>query len=158
MPCSWILAHLKGDCFLQNIKQELELQQGRRVCRVGGKRKEPVLFAPGQQVLLKHPGELLQAGCRQGQRAASIQHQVTWRTGKKIISAFDIFPTHKKTGRVFYLISRRQVFPFPFESVVLLLLQHLFVPIQQISVPLSIKLLPLQPFTPTEEVEVFWRY
>lgn len=105
MPCSWILAHLKGDCFLQNIKQELELQQGCRVCRVGGQREEPVLFAPGQQVLLKHPGELLQAGCCQGQCAAAIQHQVTWKTGKKIISTFYVFSTHKKM-KSFYLTVR----------------------------------------------------
>lgn len=55
-----------------------------------------MLFAPGQQVLLKHPGELLQAGGSEGQRAAAIQHQVTWRMGEKI-SAFGIFSNSKKS-------------------------------------------------------------
>lgn len=153
MPCSWILAHLKGDCFLQNIKQELELQQGCRVCRVGGQREEPVLFAPGQQVLLKHPGELLQAGCCQGQCAAAIQHQVTWKTGKKIISAFYVFSTHKKNEE--FLFNSQNAFPSPFKSLVLLFLQHLFVSIQQISVPLSIKLLPLRLFPPLRKSFIF---
>lgn len=72
-----VLAHLEGDGFLQHIKKELELQQRCSVSRVGGQCEEPVLFAPGQQVLLKHPGELLQAGGCQGQCAAAIKHQVT---------------------------------------------------------------------------------
>lgn len=73
-PYSRVLAHLEGDGFLQHIKQELELQQRRGVSRVGGQRQEPVLSGPGQQVLLKHPGELLQAERCQGQRAAAVQH------------------------------------------------------------------------------------
>lgn len=79
-----VLAHLEGDGFLQHIKKELELQQRCCVSRMGGQREEAVLFAPGQQVLLKHPGELLQAGGCQGQRAAAVQHQVTWRMGDEI--------------------------------------------------------------------------
>lgn len=71
-------AHLEGDGLLQDIKQELQLQQGSSLCGVGGQCQEAMLLAPGQQVLLKQPGEVLQAGCRQGQRAAAIQHQVTW--------------------------------------------------------------------------------
>lgn len=55
-----------------------------------------MLFGPGQQVLLKHPGELLQAGRRQGQRAAAIQHQVAWRMGETIIITFGMFSTGRK--------------------------------------------------------------
>lgn len=58
------------------------MEQGCGVSRVGGQREEAVLLGPGQQVLLKHPGELLQAGRRQGQRAAAVQHQVAWRMGE----------------------------------------------------------------------------
>lgn len=81
-PIPRALAHLEGDGLLQDIKQELQLQQGSSVSRVGGQRKEPMLLAPRQQVLFKQPGELLQVGRRQGQCAAAIQHQVTWRPGE----------------------------------------------------------------------------
>ncbi len=76
--------HLEGDGLLQDVKQELQLEQGSSVGRVGGQREEPMLLAPGQQVLFKQPGELLQAGRRQGQRAAAAQHQVAWRLGETI--------------------------------------------------------------------------
>lgn len=77
MNIFWSVAtYLEGDGLLQNIKQELQLQQGRSLSRVGGQGQEAMLLAPREQVLLKQPGELLQAGRRQGQRAAAIQHQV----------------------------------------------------------------------------------
>lgn len=44
---------------------------------MGWKRQEAVLLAPGQQILLKEPGELLQAAGRKGQRAAAVQDHVT---------------------------------------------------------------------------------
>lgn len=81
-PVLVILAHLEGDGLLQDVKQELQLQQRGGVGRVGRQREEPVLLAPGQQVLLKQPGELLQAGRRQRQRAAAVQHQVACRVGE----------------------------------------------------------------------------
>ncbi|KAG7239294.1 hypothetical protein INR49_029259 [Caranx melampygus] len=68
----------------QDVKQELQLQQGHGVSRVGRQRQEAMLLAPGQQVLLKQPGEVLQAGSWQGQRAAAIQDQVTWREEETI--------------------------------------------------------------------------
>lgn len=71
-----VATYLEGDGLLQNIKQELQLQQGRGLGRVGGQGQEAMLLAAGEQVLLKQPGELLQAGRRQGQRAAAVQHQV----------------------------------------------------------------------------------
>lgn len=92
-----VLAHLEGDGFLQHIKKELELQQRCSVSRVGGQCEEAVLFAPGQQVLLKQSGELLQAGGCQGQRAAAIQHQVTWRMEEKI-RVFGTFSNPKKSA------------------------------------------------------------
>lgn len=55
-----------------------------------------MLFGPGQQVLLKHPGELLQAGRSQGQRAAAVQHQVAWRMGETIINTFGGFLSRRK--------------------------------------------------------------
>lgn len=71
--------HLEGDGLLQDIKEELQLEQRSSVSWVGGQREEAVLLAPGQQVLLKQPGELLQGGSRQGQRAAAVQHHIAWR-------------------------------------------------------------------------------
>lgn len=59
------------------------------------------------------------------------------------------------TEKSFYLTSSRQAFPSPFKSVVLLFLQHLFVPTQKISVPLSIKFLPLQLFPPQRKSFIF---
>lgn len=77
-PFSKDQKYLERDGLLQDVEQELQLQQGHGVGRVGGQRQEAVLLAPGQQVLLEQPGEVLQAGSRQGQRAAAVQDQVTW--------------------------------------------------------------------------------
>lgn len=83
-PGSGSGSHLEGDGFLQHVEEELELQQRGGVGGVGGQRQEAVLPAPGQQVLLEEAGQLLQAGGRQGQRAAAVQHQVAWREGETI--------------------------------------------------------------------------
>lgn len=50
---------------------------------MGRKRQEAMLLAPGQQILFKEPGELLQGAGGEGQRAAAIQDNITYR-GKVI--------------------------------------------------------------------------
>lgn len=92
---SWLYrtvsAHLQWDGLLQDIKQELQLEQGSSVSRVGGQSEEPMLLAPRQQILFKKPGELLQAGSCQGQRAVAVQHQVTLGMGENFHLTFRRF-------------------------------------------------------------------
>lgn len=79
-------SYLEGDGLLQHVEEELQLQQGGGVGRVRGQGQEAVLLAPGDQVLLKQPGQLLQARGLEGQGAAAVQHTVTWKVERGQLS------------------------------------------------------------------------
>lgn len=84
------------DGFLQHVKEKLQLQQGDGVGGVRRQRQEAVLVASGKQVLLKQPGQLLQAGSRQRQGAAAVQNHVPW----KIKSGLDPRKVWKIQGKL----------------------------------------------------------
>ena len=69
--------YLHGQGLLQDVKQELHLEEGGSVGRVGGESQEAMLVCARDQVLLKQTRQMLQVAHLERQGAAAVQHTVT---------------------------------------------------------------------------------
>lgn len=71
------MQYLKGEGLLQDVKQELQLEEGGSVGWVRRERKEAMLVRAWDQVLLKQTGQVLQVAHLERQGATAVQHTVT---------------------------------------------------------------------------------